>query len=182
MTNFPFRPRYCPFKSDDQCGLLFQFCGILFLLQIKLPVKVRNSGSRFYGRGMKNLSLRNSTISFSVLIVDGNLVFLCRSSPLLYPSSGSSAGAHIQGNAVIFSLSVRLLWLLNHSYGQRFLFFLCYAVSLSWTFGINGLLLHKQFFLSLLTYSPKNSSKVLSCRGCSFFPYVLSRTLIYYSH
>lgn len=146
MTNFPFRPRYCPFKSNDQCGLLFQFYGILFLLQIKLPLKVRHSGSRFYGRGMTNLSLRNSTISFSVLIVDGNLVFLCRSSPLLYPSSGSSTGAHIQGNAVIFSLLVRLLWLLSHSCGQRFLFFLCYAVSLSWIFSINGLLLHKQFF------------------------------------
>ena len=123
MTNFPSRPRYCPFKSDDQCGLLFQFYGILFLWQIKPPVKVRNSGSTFHGRGMTNLSLRNSTISFSVLIVDGNLVFLCRSSPLLYPSSGSSTGARIQGNAVIFSLSVRLLWLLNHSCGQRFLFF-----------------------------------------------------------
>ena len=146
MTNFPFRPRYCPFKSNDQCGLSFQFYGMLFLLQIKLPVKVRNSGSRFYGRGMTNLSLRNSTTSFSVLIVDGNLVFLCRSSPLRYPSGGSLTGKHIQGNAVIFSLSVRLLWLLNHSCGQRFLFFLCYAVSLGWIFSINGLLLHKQFF------------------------------------
>ena len=74
-----------------------------------------------------SLSLRNSTISFSILIVaDGNLVFLCRSSPLLYLSGGSSTGARIlevQGNVVIFSLSARLLWMLNHSSGQRFLFF-----------------------------------------------------------
>ena len=128
MTNFLFCPRYCPFKSDDQCILLFQLYGILFSLQIKLPVKVRNSGSTFCGPGMTSLSLRNLTIPFSVFIVDGNLVFLCRSSPLLYPSSGTSTGARIQGNAVIYSLSVRLLWLLNHSCWPRFLVFLCYAV------------------------------------------------------
>lgn len=132
-------------------------------MQIKLPVKVKNSGSTFYGRGMTNLSLRNSTISFSVLIVDGNLVFLCRSSPLLYPSSGSSTGARIQGNAVIFSLSVRLLWLLNHSCEQRFpLFFLCYAVSLSWILSINGLLLRKLFIALHISFDLQSEEQFQS--------------------
>ena len=174
VTNFPSRPRYCPFKSDDQCGLLFQFYGILFLWQIKPPVKVRNSGSRFHGRGMTNLSLGNSTISFSVLIVDGNLVFLCRSSRLLYRrlvvlqqvqalkemlwylayrSDCSGCSITRAGNVSSFSLLCR----------QPELDF-----QYQWFAAPQTI-----FFLSFLTYSPKNSSKVLSCRGCSFFPYPL---------
>ena len=136
---------------------------------------------------MTNLSLRNSTISFSVLIVDGNLVFLCRSSPLLYPSSGSSTGSRIQGNAVISSLSVRLLWLLNHSCGQRFpLFFLSYAVSLSWILSINGLLLRKLFIALHISFDLQSEEQFQSLvmSRLFFFPlsFVLSRTLFYYSH